>query len=348
MTSVEVRAVDLFCGVGGLTKGLELSGVDVVAGVDIDSACAYPYAVNNRARFVERDIDSLTARELRTWFDGAANTLIAGCAPCQPFSSYSRPRRSAQSERDWQLVATFGRLVATVRPDYVTMENVPHVAGHEVFKRFLESLHEYYVAWGIIHCSKFGVPQTRSRLVFLASLHEPIALPAPTTSDKTPTVRSSIGDLPSIAAGGVDPEDPIHRAPRLSDLNLRRIRASKPGGTWNDWPDDLRAACHCRPTGETFLNVYGRMEWDAPSPTITTQCFGFGNGRFGHPDQDRAISLREASMLQTFPRGYEFVPPGGKVRFNRLGRLIGNAVPVKIGEAVGRTILEHASGRCQQ
>lgn len=348
MTSVKLRAVDLFCGVGGLTRGLELSGVDVVAGVDVDSACAYPYSMNNRARFVERDIGTLTPNELRSWLGSASNTLIAGCAPCQPFSSYSRPRRSERSERDWQLVATFGRLVAAARPDYVTMENVPHVAGHEVFERFLESLHEYHVAWGIMHCSNFGVPQTRSRLVFLASRHGPIGLPTPTTSGKAPTVRSAIGHLPSITAGGIDPEDPIHRAPRLSDLNLRRIRASKPGGTWHDWPEDLRAACHRRPSGETFLNVYGRMQWDAPSPTITTQCFGFGNGRFGHPDQDRAISLREASMLQTFPRGYHFVPPEGKVRFNRLGRLIGNAVPVKIGEAVGRTILQHASERCSR
>lgn len=344
MTSVEIRAVDLFCGVGGLTRGLEQSGVEVVAGVDVDSACAYPYSKNNRAKFVERQVESLTVREFESWFDGAQNTLIAGCAPCQPFSSYSRPRRSEQSERDWQLVATFGRLVSEVQPDYVTMENVPHVASHDVFRRLLESLDGYFVASGVVQCMKFGVPQTRSRLVLLASLKAPIDLPAPTVIDEVPTVRSSIGDLPAIAAGGVDTDDPIHTAPRLSEVNLRRIRASRPGGTWHDWPDELRANCHRRASGETFLNVYGRMEWDKPAPTITTQCFGFGNGRFGHPEQDRAISLREASMLQTFPRNYDFAPPGAQVRFNRLGRMIGNAVPVNIAQAVGRTICEHASG----
>lgn len=344
MTDVEVAAVDLFCGVGGLTHGLERSGVRVVAGVDVDPACAYPYSMNNGALFVERDIESLESGELRSWFGDAHNSLIAGCAPCQPFSSYSRPRRSAQSEQDWRLIAAFGQLVAAVRPDYVTMENVPHLVKHRVFRQFLDALSEYHTAWDVVHCIGFGVPQTRSRLVFVASLHGPIELPVPADTEATPTVRSSIGELPSISAGGVDPTDPIHRAPRLSDLNLRRIRASKPGGTWHDWPEHLRAACHRRQSGETFANVYGRMEWDTPSPTITTQCFGFGNGRFGHPEQNRAISLREASMLQTFPRSYAFVPPGEQVRFNRLGRLIGNAVPVNLGEAVGRTILEHASG----
>ena len=123
---------------------------------------------------------------------------------------------------------------------------------------------------------------------------------------------------------------------------MSRIKASRPGGTWRDWPPDLQAACHQKKSGETYPSVYGRMAWDDVAPTITTQCFGYGSGRFGHPEQDRAISLREAAMLQTFPRRYKFVEPNDPVRFSKFGRLIGNAVPVRLGQHIGRSILEHA------
>jgi DNA (cytosine-5)-methyltransferase 1 len=133
----------------------------------------------------------------------------------------------------------------------------------------------------------------------------------------------------------------LHRASALSPRNLRRIRASKPGGTWRDWTDDLVADCHKAETGETYPGVYGRMVWDLPAPTVTTQCHGFGNGRFGHPEQNRAISLREAALLQTFPRRYRFVAPDDPITFHHLGKLIGNAVPVRLGRIIGRSILKH-------
>ncbi|MEK7357168.1 MAG: DNA cytosine methyltransferase, partial [Bdellovibrionota bacterium] len=122
-----------------------------------------------------------------------------------------------------------------------------------------------------------------------------------------------------------------------------RIQHSKPGGSWRDWPDELIAKCHRKKKGRTYPSVYGRMKWDAPSPTITTQFYGFGNGRFGHPEQNRAISLREGSILQTFPRDYVFVKPGDEYRFKVIGRLIGNAVPVRLGEVIGNTIKLHLS-----
>jgi len=116
-----------------------------------------------------------------------------------------------------------------------------------------------------------------------------------------------------------------------------------PGGTWRDWPKHLVAECHRECSGQTYPSVYGRMEWDKPAPTMTTQCFGFGNGRFGHPEQDRAISLREAAILQSFPRKYKFVADGGEVQMKVLGRLIGNAVPVELGRAIARSIKSHLS-----
>jgi DNA (cytosine-5)-methyltransferase 1 len=161
-------------------------------------------------------------------------------------------------------------------------------------------------------------------------------------SGKPPlTVREAIGHLPALNAGDTYEGDAMHRACKLSPLNVRRIRASQPGGNWRDWPTGLVAACHRQESGQTYPSVYGRMEWDRPSPTITTQFFGFGNGRFGHPEQDRAITLREGAILQSFPEDYEFAPEDQATSFATLGRLIGNAVPVRLGEAIGRSINKH-------
>ncbi len=170
---------------------------------------------------------------------------------------------------------------------------------------------------------------------------------APIQKAQRQTVRDEISQLEPIEAGEASSTDRLHVCSRLSALNLRRIRASLPGGTWRDWPQDLRAKCHTRASGSTYPSVYGRMKWDDPAPTITTQCFGYGNGRFGHPEQDRAISLREAATLQTFPQSYEFVEPNEPVRFSVLGRLIGNAVPVRLGESIGRALIRHVDSVSQ-
>ena len=154
-------------------------------------------------------------------------------------------------------------------------------------------------------------------------------------------MRDAIGQLDSLEAGESSTLDSIHRAPRLSSLNMRRMQASTAGGSWLDWPTELRASCHTKDSGKWYRNVYGRMEWERPAPTITTGCFGYGRGRFGHPTQDRAISLREAAMLQDFPETYDFVAEGEPVHFNRVGRHIGNAVPVGLGEAIARKVHSH-------
>ena len=223
------------------------------------------------------------------------------------------------------------------------MENVAQLADHSVFDGFLKRLVNYYVRWSIVECSDFGVPQSRRRLVMLASRLGPAGLEMSGDAKQMRTVRDTISGLPALRAGEQDHEDSLHMASSLSPLNLRRIKASKPGGTWRDWDPELRAACHHKTSGATYPSVYGRMEWDKIAPTITTQCFGYGNGRFGHPEQDRAISLREAAMLQTFPRDYSFTTQGERVAFNKLGRLIGNAVPVRIGEVIAQVLRHHAA-----
>ena len=340
----QIVGVDLFCGAGGLTCGLEKAGIDIRLGIDIDSACSYPYAENNRASFLQKSVADVTADELRKSFDGAEVTLLAGCAPCQTFSSYNQ--KATPSDERWWLLLEFARLIKETEPDLVTMENVPGLRDQDVFTPFLGTLaaHDYQVDHQIVVCHEYGLPQQRQRLVLLASRLGPIRLLSPKEfRRKRTTVAQAISGLPALDAGGVHNRDPLHRCSTLSPINLERIRASTPGGTWRDWPEHLVADCHQKDTGRTYPSVYGRMRWDEPSPTLTTQFFGFGNGRFGHPEQDRAISLREGAILQSFPKNYRFVPPGEPVHMKTIGRLIGNAVPVVIGELIGKSILRHLS-----
>ncbi|MCG8314923.1 MAG: DNA cytosine methyltransferase [Pseudomonadales bacterium] len=340
-----IRAVDLFCGAGGLTRGLEKAGVTVAVRVDLDPACEYPFTANNKAEFLLKSVEELTASDLSKALDGKAVSLLAGCAPCQPFSSYSQSWADPSDKR-WNLLRQFARLVKEVKPDLVTMENVPRLEKQQVFQDFISELlgDGFHVFYRIVNCADYGVPQSRQRLVLLASKLGPIKLIKPTRKpERYKTVREAIGKLPPLKAGEVCLNDPLHQASDLSQLNLKRIRASKPGGSWRDWRKHLVADCHMKSSGKTYPGVYGRMCWDEPSPTMTTQYYGYGNGRFGHPEQDRAISLREGAILQSFPRYYKFVPKNGEIYRKVIGRLIGNAVPVKLGEAIGKSIVRHVS-----
>ena len=231
------------------------------------------------------------------------------------------------------------------------MENVPELAqrGLEVFDGFLRTLERsgYSIDWKIVNCSDYGAPQSRKRLVLLASLLGSIEVPEGrhTGPDQWKTVRQTIGDLPAIAAGERHAHDPLHAAALLSPLNLKRIRATPhDGGTKADWPSDLVLDCHRRDSGARYFSIYGRMWWDKPAPTMTTLCNGIGNGRFGHPDQDRAITLREAALLQTFPKSYEFWPKDKKLNCKAVARMIGNAVPPELARALGETLMDHVRG----
>lgn len=334
--------IDLFCGAGGLSQGFVLEGFQVAGGIDTDEDCRYAFEYNNRAPFIRRDVAKLKPEEVNSLFVPGKLRVLVGCAPCQPFSTYNQKNNDPK----WQLLSRFASLIDKVRPDIVSMENVPRLLAFKdgaIFGRFVKKLKEagYHTNWGVLYGPDFGLAQTRSRLVLLASRLGPIDLPTPSHKKKRRTVRDEIGRLPPLVHGEVDDRDPLHCVSRLSELNARRIAASQPGGTWRDWQAGLVADCHKTEAGRGYSSVYGRMEWDEPSPTITTQFYGFGNGRFGHPEQDRALSLREGAMLQGFPRGYEFVAPGAPVRFKTVGRLIGNAVPVKLGSAIARAVKHH-------
>ncbi len=319
---------------------MQQAGITICGGIDIDPACRHPFETNVGARFHRMDAKDLTPEFILPMFPRGAPKILAGCAPCQPFSSYAR-----RTEKDrWKLLSKFGELVEQVRPDVVTMENVPGLARYPIFARYVKILERSgYDCWhSVIECAAYGIPQTRKRLVLLASRLGPIAMLPPTHAPGSHvTVMDTIGSLERIKAGGTSDSDRLHRSSTLSEKNMERIKCSVPGGTWKGWNPKLRAACHIRETGKTYRNVYGRMEWNSLGPTITTQFNGFGNGRFGHPEQHRAISLREGALLQTFPPDYSFVPEGGEIEINTVARMIGNAVPVKLGEAIGESIAAH-------
>jgi len=193
-----------------------------------------------------------------------------------------------------------------------------------------------------VNCADYGIPQYRKRLVLLASKLGDISLiPKTHTPQNYMTVEDAIGKLEPLKSGETSKKDTLHKASKLSDLNLKRIQQSKPGGTWKDWDEELRLDCHKKKSGSTYVSVYGRMKWDEPAPTMTTHCTGIGNGRFGHPEQDRAITLREAAILQSFPKKYKFVEKNADFNKRTMSIHIGNAVPVKLGEVIGKSIIAH-------
>lgn len=341
----DAAAVDLFCGVGGLTHGLEMAGVPVTVGVDRDDECEHAYESNNEASFEQADVAELDADRVSEWLNEGTVSVLAGCAPCQPFSNLNNGEESSERD-DWSLVRDFGNLVEKVEPRIVVMENVSELRNKTVYSDFMNTLWRagYEVSFSVVECPDYGIPQDRKRIVVLASQYGSIELKDPTHSPSNyPTVRDAIGNgvVPEIEAGEVDEEDPLHRARTLEEQNLERIRQSKPGGTWRDWDPEIRLDCHRKESGQSFGSVYGRMQWDTTAPTITTQYYNFGSGRFGHPEQDRAISLREGAILQTFPPDYEFVANEEDIHYQSIGRFVGNAVPVRLAEVVGETIIEH-------
>lgn len=345
-SNTAINVIDLFCGVGGLSHGMVKKGFNILGGFDIDETCKYAFEFNNKSKFYSTDIKDVTGEDLKQILGDKGIQVLAGCAPCQPFSSYSFKIKQKDNEK-YDLLYEFGRLVKESRPHIVTMENVAQILSFKekpVLKDFVDLLEieGYTVQVNKVYCPDYGIPQKRKRLVLLASKFGEIKLIPPTHSkDKYVTVRKAIGKLPPLEAGQVDLKDSLHRARSLSKLNLKRIRATPTNGSWKDWPKELVLECHKKDSGKSFGSVYGRMNWEEPSPTMTTMCTGLGNGRFGHPDQDRAISLREAAILQTFPKSYRFFSNVEEVSVTKASRYIGNAVPPKLGEVIATSIIKH-------
>lgn len=342
---MDIATVDLFCGIGGLTHGLEDVGIPVSAGFDIDESCKFSYETNNSATFICKDVSNISYEDIAKYYRNKTIKILVGCAPCQPFSRYSgRYRKAGKTDNKWKLLYSFLKIIEECTPEIVSMENVPGLMQEQVFNDFKNSLVSlgYNIDVNIIDCASYGVPQRRKRLVLLASRLGDISLIPPTYGKGNYlTVRDFIGNLPPIQDGETYLHDQLHSASKLSETNKKRIQQSRQGGTWRDWDENLRLTCHKKTSGMSFPSVYGRMEWDKPSPTITTQFFGYGNGRFGHPEQDRAISLREGALLQSFPSDYIFFDERSVFNRREIAAHIGNAVPVKFGQVIGLSIKQH-------
>ena len=348
---LSISAVDMFCGVGGLTYGLQQAGINVVAGLDVDETCKYAFEENNEADFISKDIRKFTSAELLKLYPEKSIKLLVGCAPCQPFSAHTRKNKNRSSDERWSLLDDFGKLIEEVKPELIAFENVPLIRKEDIFTNFcdkLRSLDYHFDPELIVDCPDYGIPQKRRRLVLIASIWGEVELIPKTHSCSLDdgllpftTVKDTIGVLPIIDDGEEDEQDRLHRSRKLTDNNKERIKQSKPGGTWKDWDEELRLECHKKPSGKGYTTVYGRMEWGDLAPTITTQFINLGSGRFGHPEQDRALSLREGALLQSFPKDYKFIQPESPITVGRIAAYIGNAVPVQLAKVIGESIQKH-------
>lgn len=338
---MKIEAIDLFCGIGGLTYGLRQANIDVLAGLDNDESCEYPYKKNNNCKFISADIAKYDFEEMKGLYSKDSIRVLVGCAPCQPFSSHTYKAKNKQNDTRWNLINYFIRAIKILKPHIISMENVRGLTKTNIFKIFLRELKQlgYQVNYNVVYCPDYGIPQNRSRLILLGSKLGKINLPNKThKKDNYVTVKDIIKNLPKIKSGEIYNKDSVHRAKNLSALNIKRIKQSKPNGSWKDWDKKLLPECYRKKSGQTYTSVYGRMSWNNVSPTITTQFYNYGSGRFGHPKQDRALSIREGALLQTFPDHYDF---GEKVSMTTTGRHIGNAVPPRLGFLIGKVIKEH-------
>jgi DNA (cytosine-5)-methyltransferase 1 len=342
MNYKNLKVLDFFCGAGGMSYGLSQAGIRVLGGIDQDADCKATYERNiKNAQYLQHDITTLSERKLSGYFaikPDDDQLIFCGCSPCQFWSKV--PTDRTKSKRTAFLLQHFERFISYFRPGYVVVENVPGLKRKDrsILPQFLSFLAQegYSYSDGIVNANHYGVPQHRRRYLLIATrLHEQVSLPSPYRKAVL-TVRAAIGNksgLPVLSAGELDAKDDLHRAAILSARNLKRIRRTPPnGGNRRSWSGNTALQLDAyKHADNIFADVYGRMYWDRPAPTITTRFNSLSNGRFGHPEQHRAISLREGAILQTFPRRFRFV--GSNIA--SITRQIGNAVPPKMARRVG-------------
>ena len=337
-----IKAIDFFCGAGGLTRGLLDAGISVVAGIDNDDRVRKTYESNNEpSRFIASDIRDVDVDDLRQELGIRPKelTLYAACTPCQPFSTLNT-MHAADGRKS--LLLDFAAIVEQAPPDYIIVENVPGLGnafGKEIYDEFERTLkkHGFQIDAEKLDAKEFGVPQTRKRFILVASRHELPRLPQRTTKTRFNTVGDSIRRFPAIAHGEKSDSHKNHVARKLLPHHLRIVEAVPAnGGSRRDVADtSILLKCHQK-NPEAHKDVFGRMSWDLPAPTLTCRCTDVYCGRFIHPEQHRGISLREAAALQTFGDQYEFF--GDSIL--EQARQIGNAVPVRLAKLLGDSILE--------
>lgn len=350
------KAIEIFSGCGGLSSGLESAGFNILSAVEIDSIASTTYLLNHPSvDVVIKDVRSVKASYFMKKHDLKRGELdlLAGCSPCQGFSRL-RKGESAENDPRNQLVYEYLRLVKGLLPKTILMENVPGLLtterGIKIFNPIKEELKKlgYQIDYDIVDTASYGIPQFRKRFVLLGSRYKKYPIQLPNITHENPskindnckllpwkTVRQAFNNVPPLKNGQTSKTIPLHRCTKNGPLNMKRIRAiPHNGGSRNSLPDNLILECHKKyPNG--YRDVYGRMRWDYPSPTMTGGCTNITKGRFIHPQEDRGISLFEAALLQTFDPKYHFFG-----NFGQISLQIGNAVPVELGHIMGNQIYE--------
>ncbi|WP_295979969.1 DNA cytosine methyltransferase [uncultured Akkermansia sp.] len=344
LTRPKLKAIDFFCGGGGMTCGLRQAGIDVLAGVDNNLKCRETYERNNApAKFIGENITELPLNYftnhfgIQPWDD---SLILVGCSPCQYYSIINTDKNKALLSRN--LLMDFLGFVRQYMPGYVLVENVPGILTKKdtVWHDFKFAMRKlgYYFDYHILDLSYYGVPQSRKRFSFIASrLDHNVTLPPP--DNRQAVLKDFIGEkngFPAVPAGYRDNSDFNHTVAALSDVTLERLRHTRhDGGSRSDWANipHLQLKCFVG-RDDCFIDTFGRMRWDKPASTITTRFTSVSNGRFAHPDEDRGISLREGATLQTFPKNYVFVTSS----MTEMAKMIGNAVPPEYARRLGETI----------
>ncbi len=342
---LNLKAVDFFCCSGGVTCGFRMAGIEVLAGIDIDGNYKRTYEENNKgSQFIQADIAKYQPEQLATQLNIVPNMddmVFIGCSPCQYYTTMQTDK--TKSSKGKLLLEEFKRFVDYFKPGFLFIENVPGLETKDgsplsQFKEHIKTL-GYTFDEKVVNASEYKVPQNRRRYVLIATrVNQFIKLPA-AKARKVVTVRDAIGRLPAISAGHRDKKTDKHWAGVLADINLKRIRKTPHnGGTRLAWKNDKNLQLKCYiDKDSTFTDVYGRMFWDTPSPTITTKFYSISNGRFGHPEQDRALSIKEGAILQSFPLKYKFYSDSMVVT----ARMIGNAVPPKLASAIAGSLIQN-------
>jgi len=345
MPNKQIKAVDFFCSGGGMTNGMIQAGVKVIAGIDFDPECKKTYEANNKgSQFILADVFKLKEADLQKQLSLKRNDdhlLLIGCSPCQFWSIIRTDKRKSEQSKD--LLKEFFRFVKYFNPGYVVVENVPGIerrkdeSGLAAFVNELDK-RGYKVKFKVVNLNEYGVPQTRKRFSLVATrVNDDFVFPKPSNKEK-PTVKDFIGKkngFAKVSAGHKDKTVFQHTVSKLSDKNLQRlIGTPSNGGNGMWWRTDKKLGRE-KYTGDGFKDSYSRMSWDKAAPTITTKFFSISNGRFAHPEEHRAISIREGATLQTFPKNYVFISSS----IYGAARMIGNAVPPEYAKRIGKAII---------
>lgn len=349
MQKKKLKAVDFFCSGGGMSYGMQQAGIEILAGIDFDKTCEETYTSNIKgAKFIHADVFELKETELEKQLSlkkNDKNLVLIGCSPCQFWSIINTDRNKSEKSKD--LLKEFRRFVEHFMPGYVVVENVPGVlrrkaeSGLEDFIEWLKD-NKYNVHFDVHEVSEYGVPQHRRRFTLIANRVTKEELEPVKVKGQKLTVRDVLGEengFPKVKAGHKDETPFLHTVAGLKEINIKRLSLTKKnGGNRLSYADsDLAPKCH-KGDNVNFKDSYGRMWWDRPSPTITTKFFSISNGRFAHPEENRAISLREGAVLQSFPKKYIFKTTS----VANTARMIGNAVPPKYAQAIGKAIIQNS------